>query len=248
MGKSLADQIAEIANKPKLEDFDIENEDAVFRHQESGSDSGSDSDEQLEKEHYVSMEKSKLREAVDRGISVKDKRYTGSKSSRAALFEQDLDEPLEGESESEDGLERDANSPVEESEVESTGEEDEEEDNDSDSEEDDSEEDEEDDEETEEKRNRLANLVQNQNKEIVTRLSQSTQKDASKGFAILEQNKFFDNILDSRIKLQKALNASNKLPLTESSWKQLCDEKNAKLAFKQYCESTGKSCCTMPQS
>ncbi|BAO39727.1 protein BFR2 [Kluyveromyces marxianus] len=232
MGKSLAEQIAEIANKPQVEDFDIENEDAVFQHGGSNSGSDVDSDEEkdeLKKQHYVPVGKSKLREAADQGLALKDKKYIGSKGSRASVFnDEDLKMPVhEGDSESEleesdSGVDLDAHSESE-SESESTSE------ADSDSEELSDAEDEEEDEETATKKKRLAMLVQKQTKSVSRSLAESVQKDASKGYAIIRQNKFFDKVLDSRIKLQKALSASNQLPASEESWEKLLDEKNTKL-------------------
>ncbi|CAI5106298.1 ANM_HP_G0216970.mRNA.1.CDS.1 [Saccharomyces cerevisiae] len=57
-------------------------------------------------------------------------------------------------------------------------------------------------------------------KQAINKLSQSVQRDASKGYSILQQTKLFDNIIDLRIKLQKAVIAANKLPLTTESWEE----------------------------
>ncbi|CDO93185.1 unnamed protein product [Kluyveromyces dobzhanskii CBS 2104] len=218
--KSLADQIAEIANKPQVEDFDIENDESVFQHGGSGAEagSGSEDDEELKNQHYVSVGKSKLRDAVDQGVASKDKKYTGSKGSRADMFNDDeMNAPLQGESESEDS---DAASLRSDSEDESVSEA---------TSQSEDEEDEEEDEETILKKEKLARMVQMQTKQVVSNLAQSAQKDAAKGYAILQQNAFFDKVLDSRIKLQKAVGAANKLPLSGESWSELLDESNTKL-------------------
>ncbi|QEU59889.1 Bfr2 [Kluyveromyces lactis] len=224
--KSLAEQIAEIANKPQVEDFDIENDEAVFQHGGSDSDvgSGDESAEELKKQHYVAVGKSKLRNVVDQGLAVKDKKYVGSKGSRAELFnDEEMDAPEQGESESEaesgseesdavsfrsDSEDVSESEAISESEVEKDGEEDE---------------------ETAMKKEKLAKMVQMQSKQVTNNLAHSAQRDASKGYAILQQNKFFDRILDSRIKLQKSLSASNQLPLSQQSWDELLDDNNSKL-------------------
>lgn len=232
MGKSLSEQIAEIANKPAIQDFDIEDsERAVFDHKNNTSDDELNSeseDEALQKSHYVGVEKSKLR---DDGIALKDEKYQGTKGSRSSLFDNEAqevsgDEVIEEEEEEQDSEavpfrtdSEDGASAQEESDSEESEQEDEDEDEHDDS---------------EVKRKRLAQLVQEETKQALNKLSQSTQRDSAKGFAIMEQSKFFDNVLDVRIKLQKAVAATNELPLTEETWSEYVEEsaKNKKLLAK----------------
>ncbi|SCU87888.1 LADA_0E06810g1_1 [Lachancea dasiensis] len=238
MAKSLAQQIAALANKPAVEDYDIEDSERnVFQHRDgSEGELESDSeDEKLAKSHYVNVGKSKMR---DQGIALRDEKYGGTKGSR-------------GEAYSEDGgsqvSESDGSGTEEEEEEEDQGSEDLDNDSDSgvslrtDSEDEESEEENQqelelpqDDEDTEVKRQRLAQLVQQEAQSAAKKLSEATHRDALKGFAVLEQHRTFDYILDVRIKLQKAVNASNQVPLTSSSWEHYLKEssKNEKLLSK----------------
>ncbi|SCV03415.1 LAME_0H10242g1_1 [Lachancea meyersii CBS 8951] len=242
MAKSLSEQIAAIANKPAVSDYDIEdNERTVFEHQDrSGEDSGNDSeDEKLAKSHYVNVGKSQLR---DQGIALRDEKYQGAKGSRNDVFQasspgsesgsEDVDEDLE------ESAEKDSAEDEEEEEQESdsgvsmrtdSADEDQSEEN-SDKEGELPEEDE----DTEFKRQRLAEIVRQETKAAASKLSETTHRDAIKGFAILEQHRTFDHVLDARIKLQKALNAANELPLTNLSYEKYLKEssKNGKLISK----------------
>lgn len=235
MRKSLGEQIAEIANKPQVEDFDIENDETVFQHRESDSEFASEDEDnqELEKEHYISVGKSNLRKAIDSGKALQDVQYSGSKSSRADLygddegdavedgneitseeeeensesdavsFRTDSEDDGEAESNSEDGSMASDDESIEESSADER------------------------DQEAERKRVALSNIVEKAARQSVKNLSQEMQRDAAKGHAVLEQQKYFDSILDSRIKLQKALTASNRLPLTKGSWNKLLDDDNS---------------------
>ncbi|CAI4057144.1 hypothetical protein SUVZ_02G4110 [Saccharomyces uvarum] len=222
MGKSLADQISDIAIKPVIKDYDIEDEEntSVFQHDENGAESDlSDNEdinkEQAKKSHYLEVEKSTLR--AEKGLELNDPKYTGVKGSRQALYDESSnsedmedDEIESGQDEQEnDGEEDDALSFRTDSEDEQA--------------EDEAEESEVDDDEMEEatqKRSALSKLVQQETKQAINKLSQSVQRDATKGYSILQQTKLFDNIIDLRIKLQKAVISANKLPLTSDSWKE----------------------------
>lgn len=92
MGKSLADQISDIAIKPVIKDYDIEDEEntSVFQHDENGAESDlSDNEdinrEQAKKSHYLEVEKSALR--AEKGLELNDPKYTGVKGSRQALYD-----------------------------------------------------------------------------------------------------------------------------------------------------------------
>lgn len=211
MGKSLAEQIAELT-KPKAE-FDIEDNDLkenVFQNGSDESDIDLSDDETLQKQHYVKVNKSKLRkDELNMG-----EKYTGSVSSRKDIYGDENSEEEEEDSEEE----------AEEEEEDSEEEADSEEAVDLDDEEEDSEEDQSEDEEEEEeeesasdddlshKRDKLKLLLQQERKHIVSRLSQSASGDAIKGYSVVQQHKFFDTVLDSRIKFQKAISSSNQLP------------------------------------
>lgn len=215
MGRFVADEIAEVANRPVNKDYDIEDGDVgVFEHREAGSsdDEGFEIETNgEEKAHYTTVGKSRLR---DDGIELDDDKYQGTVGSRDKAFGNDSESEEEGESEGES--ESDAVSLRTDSEDELISE--------SESEKEAS--------ETEDasyKRERLARLIQQETSNAVKKLSETTRKDAAKGLCILEQNKLFENIIDVRIKLQKALNSANNLPLTKESWKHLKSDKTDSL-------------------
>ncbi|CAH2353212.1 protein Bfr2p [[Candida] railenensis] len=220
MGKTLAEQIAELT-KPTTE-FDIEDNelrDNVFENNSDNSgDDLSEEDEELQKQHYVKVNKSKLRKD-DINLSSK---YTGSISSRKDLYGDDEDVDVEEDEDDDEEEEEDEDEDSEDEE----GDEDEDGEVDLDDSELDQDSDESQDEDADQfdeqndvsdddlshKRNKLKLLLQSERKQIVSRLSQSASNDALKGYSVLQQHKFFDTILDSRIKLQKSITTSNQLP------------------------------------
>lgn len=220
MGKSLAEQIADIANKPVNRDFDIEDDErAVFAHSnadgsDSGSDSGSDGEgaaADAHAEHYVDVGKSKLRAAQE---VVQDEKYEGTVGSREKLFgdsgevpEGDMESSAEEEEQEEDELISGSES---EGSVVSDSEEEEEQAQDA-------------------RREQLAKLVQQERDYSLNKLSQTAKRDAAKGYSVMQQTKLFDGILDVRIKMQKVLNAANGMPLTEETWDKELDKENKKL-------------------
>ncbi|GAV53297.1 hypothetical protein ZYGR_0AI05810 [Zygosaccharomyces rouxii] len=207
MGRLLADQISDLANKPAVEDYDVED---VFEHNDKdSSDESASGDEQLEKAHYAPVEKSKLRKD---GVELGEK-YHGAKGSRQSAFGEDENgsdvngnesDAMSFKTDSED--EEDQESQEEDSQEEEPQEGEE------------SQDDAEDETQEDEQRQRLAALVQAERRKAVNNLSESTKRDASKGFAILEQSKLFDNIIEVRMKLQKAVTDVNRLPVTQDSW------------------------------
>ncbi|CAR24863.1 rRNA-processing protein BFR2 [Lachancea thermotolerans CBS 6340] len=226
MAKSISDQIAAIANEPAVPDYDIEDED-VFQHREHSGDELSESEDDTQaKSHYVSVGKSRLR---DQGIALKDEKYSGQKGSRKALSEgqsegeSEVDSESEIESESESEIEtenkRRGSEPADESDGSSNSESDGKSDDGGDSE---SSEDSADEgvsaDQGDERRRRLAALVQRDARDAVARLSDTTRRDAAKGLAVLQQTREFDRILDARIKLQKAVAAANRLPVSAQAW------------------------------
>ena len=59
----------------------------------------------------------------------------------------------------------------------------------------------------------LRKMMQESQKTIISTISHATAADADKGRAVLQQRKTFDGLLNTRIRLQKALVATNSLPL-----------------------------------
>ncbi|KAL3237830.1 rRNA-processing protein BFR2 [Nakaseomyces bracarensis] len=224
MGKTLAEKIGEMATKPQVADVDIED---VFEHRESGSDSELDDagiddeeEEELKKAHYADVGKSRLRKELDskRQVGELEAKYKGSVGSRKDLYADESDELI---SESEDDEEEADQSTGDEisDEGDANSVETSEESHDEGEEEDSHNSDDDDSHGDEDKRERLNRLVQQETRQVMNRMSDITRRDATKGYAILSQNKFFENILDTRIKLQKAMNAANVLPVTGESWK-----------------------------
>ena len=231
MAKSLSEQIADIANKPVNQDIDIEDDERnVFGHQDNdGSDIGSDSDDDVNsgkaQEHYIDVGKSKLRDTIR--IDLEDEegsKYKGAVGSRDALFNNGNknipEQDIASEEEEEEQEEEDVDEEISES--------------DSIIEDESSEEQDEDEEENEiaDKREQLAKLVERERSSAMKRLSRNAQRDAAKGYSILQQARTFDSIIDVRIKLQKVLNAANALPVTEHSWEKELTDENKKLLEK----------------
>ncbi|CAI4038160.1 hypothetical protein SMKI_04G5010 [Saccharomyces mikatae IFO 1815] len=222
MGKSLADQISDIAIKPVNKDFDIEDAEntSLFQHNEKiGESDGSDYEdantEQTRKAHYVEVEKSTLR--AEKGLELNDPKYTGVKGSRQALYDELSDS---AEDDNEDSQEEDEEGKDEEEEGDALSFRTDSEDEQAENEVEEADIDGGEMEEAQQKRDALSKLVQQETKQAINKLSQSVQRDALKGYSILQQTKLFDNIIDLRIKLQKAVIAANKLPLTAESWKE----------------------------
>ncbi|ODQ58745.1 hypothetical protein WICANDRAFT_31987 [Wickerhamomyces anomalus NRRL Y-366-8] len=208
--KSLAEQIAEL-QKPEVEDYDIEDaERDVFNHDdEENASLGEDEEDEVKRtEHYVNVGKSKLR---DHSVNLKDPKYTGKTSSRKDIFENKSEDELQSENEEEEGDESDSGISLradsedeEQSESESEPSTDEE--------------------TVTSKRDKLKQMMATERKTILNRLSTSAQNDALKGYAVISQQRLFDNILDSRIKLQKGLTNSNLLPLNNESFEEFQEE------------------------
>lgn len=240
--KSLAEQIAEL-NKPE-NDYDIENSELADPFAENGSDGMSlgESDTELRNEHYVSMPKSQLRKKNDK--LVVDKKYTGQVTDRNALYgddeedgdedsaqdeEEDEEDELNGEDidgeDSDSGASLRANSESES-------------DNDMESE-DDGESDNEQLEDADVKRAKIKAMMAKERGHIVNRLSQAATLDALKGYSIMQQHKLFDAVIDSRLKIQKAVANSNLLP---ASTEILDSEELASGATAKYIQKAADKC------
>ncbi|OUM54208.1 hypothetical protein BVG19_g3565 [[Candida] boidinii] len=229
-GKTLSEQLIKEAASKIAKDYDIE-DDVNYN---SSGDESEESEDELKRDHYVKVDKSKLR-----GNSVSlDPKYTGKKTSRSELFEsshidEDEDDDEDDEDDEEEGDDDDEEDEDEEDEEDDdeikrpdidseddiladvTDSEDEENENEDDDSSDDS--DNEASKEENYKRNKLNELLNQEKKNLVSRLSSTAKSDALKGYSIIQQQRVYDKILDSRIKLQKALTASNQLPLQKET-------------------------------
>ncbi|KAG7698363.1 hypothetical protein KL929_002658 [Ogataea haglerorum] len=198
--RTVAEEIAKELSKPVFKDVDIENE----------PDSSSEgSDEEVSREHYV-QNRSRLR-----GVELGEN-YRGKKVSRGDLYDGDEAQSEGSESEEAESNDSDILADVTDSENEEDT---------HNSDESEASEEGEGDQESENddsdassvadsyKRERLSQLLAEEKKQIISRLSATAKSDAIKGYAILSQHRIFDLILDSRIKLQKAIVSANQLPL-----------------------------------
>lgn len=222
------DEITKELITPKNKDVDIEDDDV------SGSES------EVDNEHYVKVGESRLRRG---GVNLKkykgevvSRRDLASESEEEASEEDDIDEETSEEEASEEEVSEEA----EEEEVEEakasadessdfladvTDSDDLISDDDQTDASDAS--DASDDSNDSYKHQQIATLLEDEKKQIVKRLSSSAKADALKGYSILQQQKVFDKIMDARIKLQKALVASNELPLTKTTAENLPQTREA---------------------
>lgn len=246
--KTLSEQIAELANKPKIQDFDIEDEDFQVgtnndeknNYSDDNSDEGDD--EETKKQHYVKMGTSKLRSDLNDDVVtgvLRDTKYTGLKGSRDALFGNGADKQMssgeeeeeeeEGEEEDEEDEEDEENSSESAVDLDQVSSSEEEQSENDDQGEDDQQSDSDEDSDVEDKKSKLLKINAQARQTLSKSYTASQTKDALKGYSIIQQNKFFDNIIDSRIKLQKAINVANTLPITGKSWDLLNNSKTEKL-------------------
>ena len=210
MALSVSEEISREVNSRvnRVKDYDIE--DINGGGSSSSSDDEIGNDEQLMKTaHYVDVGRSKLRDGLD-VMGLADEKYGGKVGSRDALFNSD------GEVEPEVGSESESSEDLDESELSSGTE-------DSSVSDDDDIDNDNDNALSMTKRERLAHLIQHKTRLTLNGLSQTAQRDAGKGYCILQQSKLFDGIIDTRIKLQKAIAAANELPLSAHSWNELIE-------------------------
>lgn len=215
MAKSLADELLELGQAKT--DFDIEDDGLRV---ESDNEKSNSEDEST-KTHYVPMTKSNLRKNQPKNI------YGGKVSSRSEIYDGSSDggsevseegsesedaEPSksEAESESESESEQESENGDEESEsgVSLDNYSSEDDNQPSDTEQDD-----------EHKRSKLKSFITQERQTIGKRIAQSNINDSLKGFSVINQNNFFDKLIDSRIKLQKGLSKSNMLPVDSNTSK-----------------------------
>lgn len=233
--KSLADQLSELYNSTPG-DYDIEDaERGLFQHKEPGEDGNSsdeNDDDTLRSQHYLQVGKSKLR--GEQGLKLKGERYKGKASSRSEIFGERDHEISQEEEESEEQDDEEENDESHDESEQGVAEELEHEEIDGNLDSDDQEESEEDDDEESEdeettandKRSKLKQLMANERKLIINRLSTSTQTDALKGYAVVNQQQTFDKIIDIRMKLQKSVTNSNLLPLNNETFEEFIEEED----------------------
>lgn len=225
------------ANKySRVADFDPEEEPA----QSTGSEDEFDDDDEdvgeAAREHYADVGSSKLRKPTEVSLGPQ---YAGAKVRRDAMLEDDDDEDdpfSKGFDDADSNEEDDDDDDVEEaaeSENDVDADEDKDEDLDGDetpaSEVDDEKDDEEEDsdeDETAKRKSRddgidraeLKRLMAEEQKSVASTLTEAAKADAGKGRAVKRQRLTFDTLLNTRIKMQKALAGTNTLAgLAESS-------------------------------
>ncbi|KAK4049545.1 rRNA-processing protein bfr2 [Microbotryomycetes sp. JL201] len=240
---TLAEQLAQIS-QPAPQDFDPEDSYATYANEKSSAQVDLDAARQ----DYVQVGPSGLRR---KNQAVVDPKYSGAVKSRKALYgDEDDDEEDDTDSNSEQGVKGFADSAGSDDEVEVEDEQDEEDKfgDFQDLEADDSRQDEsegseeesqsEDDERQElQQRNGLATTrpasKEQGEKAMIKQLRQAASADVEKGRDVKKQLAFCDNVLESRIKLQKAATAVNSLPQHDNASKyfsQLSDEISDTLA------------------
>ncbi|KAH7119656.1 apoptosis-antagonizing transcription factor [Dendryphion nanum] len=213
----------------KLQDFDPESilDPAPSSSEDEQSAFGSDSEADVEtgREHYESVGKSKLRkkEVVPLGPQ-----YTGSRVRRDEVEDDDSDDPFarsydvsdeDNEDEEDDG---DIGSD-EDMDNEELGDKDSEDDEEGNEDDDDNESEDDESNDSEDATTDLASKLHslmNEAKTVNATISAGRKADESKGIAIKTQRKIFDSLLNTRVKLQKGLVATNSISTasrTESS-------------------------------
>ncbi|KAF2239687.1 TRAUB-domain-containing protein [Viridothelium virens] len=224
--KSLAERVAEL--DAPFRDHDPEDQ--------SSSDNGnSDIDETIRgdgREHYQVVENSKLR---GKDVAPLGHQYEGSRVSRDVAFYEEEDDPFakgfqSSSSDEETYDESDDRARI--GYIDGTEKEDEDEDEDEMEEEDDEEDTElsdggaaqvEDDDRDgfhSDSRAELRRMMSEQQKAVTSSISQAAKVDAEKGRAVKQQRSTFNSLLNSRIRLQKALISTNSFELAKSPEKE----------------------------
>ncbi|OJD30332.1 transcription factor aatf che-1 protein [Diplodia corticola] len=218
--KSLAEQLADLDN-PAPKDFDPEEPD---NDASESDDSGSDDENAHDgREHYVDVGKSKLRKRDTVPLGPK---YEGSRVGRDAVGDEDSDDPFsrgfdEGSSDEEDDEDESGVSEDDEMDgAEGSGSEHEGDGTSatdfSDEDDDDDDDDDDDMEDAAPKsggidRAELRKIMSEEQKTVAATISEAAKADAEKGRAVKAQRKTFDALLNTRIRLQKAIISTNSL-------------------------------------
>jgi protein AATF/BFR2 len=163
-------------------------------------------DDNAGREHYTSVGKSKLRKPVEVALGPE---YAGRKVVRKALEDSDSDDPFARGFDEEDSEASDDDGEDGDDAVDISGEEQSEDENEDDDDEDASENDESGD-EAKPDVSAVRDLM-SANKSFTSTIAAGAQSDAAKGEAIKTQRKTFDTLLNTRIRLQKALISTNSM-------------------------------------
>ncbi|KAI8984148.1 apoptosis antagonizing transcription factor-domain-containing protein [Mycotypha africana] len=235
----LADLIADLdSTAPK--DYDPEDVLEPMNDKADQSDANNSdndyADDSAAREHYVSVGKSKLRN--DQPL-LDDPRYAGKRTSRKDLFD-DNEEEVEDEDENEDEVddEESDSSSVDQNEndddgdddkevytdtnedtnLESSGNDDDDDDDDTAAvdDEEDKDESEVDEQQDDDEVNNELRKIQQEERQMISQLSQSAQADAEKGKHVRQQLTLWDNCLESRIRMQKVVDDANRLPQNDT--------------------------------
>ncbi|KAI8579041.1 hypothetical protein K450DRAFT_243581 [Umbelopsis ramanniana AG] len=214
--KSLAEQLADLDTTAPA-DFDPEQFDDTFQDQAGEDDEGDFSEEDTNaRGHYVAVGKSALRKSQ---FLMEDPKYGGKRSNRNAIFNEEDDQEISEDEvdldeESEDDEEIDSDAGDAEGQQSSDDDQvDGEESEEGDFEQTDSEDDEvtnpiENDAEVQEELKRL----REEEKKMLSNMSKSAKSDVEKGQHVKQQLNLWDGFLDTRIRMQKAMNITNQLP------------------------------------
>ncbi|EMD64575.1 hypothetical protein GGP41_006966 [Bipolaris sorokiniana] len=213
--------------KSKTRDFDPESlldpAPSSSEDERSGSDVSDVEDEKVGREHYTVVGKSKLRKPVEVPLGPE---YTGRKVDRKALEDSDSDDPFarsfddEDSEASDDEGEDDINGAEFDREDESGGSDadggldldmsDEDEENEEDEEDSEAEDEDKPDKDKKPDASAVRDLMV-ASKSFTSTIAAGTQSDVAKGEAVKTQRKTFDTLLNSRIRLQKALISTNSM-------------------------------------
>lgn len=238
----MADKILRRMNKPQVKDVDIESADfnaGEGSRESENENSDSDDDEKNAQElakrsHYVATDKSKIKRTT---INLGEK-YVGAKVNRAELFDmEESKDDVSDASDASDILGDVTDSEAEEGESEQEGNDDGEvsgQEYQSDDEQDELQsevqsESQDEDEDEAFKRSQITRLIQEEKEQVLSRASNTAKVDALKGYTILKQGSQFDKILDTRIKLQKAMVSGNSLPIDAQTLAQFQTERTPQL-------------------
>ncbi|KAM3583753.1 rRNA-processing protein bfr2 [Umbelopsis sp. WA50703] len=224
--KSLAEQLADLDTTAPA-DIDPEQfEDSIIERGADEDDGAfSDDDDKNARDHYVTVGKSALRNSQ---FLMEDPKYGGKRSNRKSIFD---DEQLEESSDDQDDVHGDEDDEEDEDAREMLNEDESDEELDSDNlgEEDadkESEEEEDDEEgsdenESDEEAAPLENeaevqeelrRLRDEEKKMISGLNKTAQADVEKGQHVKQQLTLWDGFLDTRIRMQKAMNIANQLP------------------------------------
>ncbi|CAO3592518.1 unnamed protein product [Absidia cylindrospora] len=224
--KSLADQIADLDNTaPK--DYDPEDLVEPMHDTTINETAGSDVEEHDARDHYVNMGKSSLRN--QQAFLMDDPRYSGQRKSRKDIYSDQEDDDVSNDEDNEDEDEDEAHSDDDEGSWAGFGDQQEDldigdddidtQDNDDDMDQNDdgesvSNEDDDDDEEQEgdNELNEQLRQLQSDEKDMLSQLAQNTTGEIEKGQHVRQQLTLWDNCLETRIRIQKAVELGNQLP------------------------------------